>query len=93
MILSFFNIPDSTNFTLNSFNSSSRTKTKGTANYLPADTKGFNPDNWYGQMKTVFQEFSSYGMDFFLVDSTLKFDVKNVTHITKNDLCERLKII
>ena len=66
---------------------------KGTANYLPADTKGFSPDNWYGQMKAVFKEFSLYGIDFFLVDSTVEFDVKNVTHITKNDLCVRLQII
>ena len=66
---------------------------KGTDNYLPADTKGFNPDNWYGQMKAVFKEFSPYGMDFFLVDSTLKFDVENVNHITKNDLCVKLQII
>jgi len=66
---------------------------KGTDNYLPADTKGFNPDNWYGQMQAVFREFSLYGIDFFLVDSTLKFDIKNVNHITKDVLCDRLKII
>ena len=66
---------------------------KGTDNYLPADTKGFSPDNWYGQMRGVFKEFSLYDIDFFLVDSTLDFEEKNVRHITKDILCERLQII
>ena len=66
---------------------------KGTDNYLPADTKGFNPDNWYNQMKAVFREFSLYDIDFFLVNSTLEFEEQNVKHITKDILCERLQII
>ena len=66
---------------------------KGTDNYLPADTKGFSPDNWYGQMRGVFKEFSLYDIDFFLVDSTLEFEEKNVKHITKDILCERLQIV
>ena len=66
---------------------------KGTDNYLPADTKGFNPDNWYNQMKDVFRGFFVQGIDFFLVDSTLEFEEQNVKHITKDILCERLQII
>ena len=66
---------------------------KGTDNYLPADTKGVNPDNWYNQMKAVFREFSLYDIDFFLIDSTLEFEEQNVKHITKDILCERLQII
>ena len=66
---------------------------KGTDNYLPADTKGFNPDNWYNQMKDVFRGFFVEGIDFFLVDSTLEFDNSHVKHITKDILCERLQII
>ena len=44
-------------------------------------------------MKAVFREFSLYDIDFFLVDSTLSFEEKNVKHITKDILCERLQII
>ena len=66
---------------------------KGTDNYLPADTKGFSPDNWYNQMKDVFRGFFVDGIDFFLVDSTLEFDNSHVKHITKDILCEKLQII
>ena len=44
-------------------------------------------------MRGVFKEFSLYDIDFFLVDSTLEFEEKNVRHITKDILCERLKIV
>ena len=64
---------------------------KGTDNYLPADTKGFNPDNWYKQMLTVFKEFSE--IEFYLVDHENKFDSENVNYITKRELCEDLKIV
>ena len=66
---------------------------KGTDNYLPSDTKGFNPDNWYGQMKAIFREFSLYDIEFFLVDSPLEFQEQNVKHTTKDILCERLQIV
>ena len=64
---------------------------KGTDNYLPADTKGFNPDNWYNQMQTVFREFSE--ITFHLTDCNNEFVGENVTHITKEQLCWDLKII
>ena len=65
---------------------------KGTENYLPATAKGFSKDNWYNQMKAVFREYSLYGTEFYLVDSTVKFDEKNVSYITKDELCKELDI-
>ena len=64
---------------------------KGTDNYLPADTKGFNPDNWYNQMSMVFKEFSE--ITFHLTDCDNEFGEENVEHITKEQLCWDLKII
>jgi hypothetical protein len=60
---------------------------------LTVDAKGFNPVNWYNQMRAVFREFSLYDTKFYLVDSTAKFDEDNVSFITKNELCEELKIV
>ena len=64
---------------------------KGTDNYLPADTKGFSPDNWYNQMQTVFKEFPE--IKFHLTDCDNYFVGENVKHITKEQLCWDLKII
>ena len=66
---------------------------KGTDNYLPSDAKGFNSVNWYNQMRSVFREFLLYGTEFYLVDSEVKFNEDNVFYITKNELCEELKIV
>ena len=80
-------------FDLSSYNEPLNNIYKGTDNYLPADAKGFNPDNWYNQMRAVFREFSLYDTKFYLVESTARFDEDNVFYITKNDLCEELKIV
>ena len=79
-------------FDLSSYDQPLNNMYKGTNNYLPLDAKGFNPVNWYNQMKAVFREFSLYDTKFYLVDSTAKFDEDNVSYITKNELCEELKI-
>ncbi len=63
---------------------------KGTENYLPATAKGFSKDNWYNQMREVFREFRE--TEFYLVDSTVKFDENNVSYITKDVLCNELDI-
>ena len=89
-------------FDLSSYDKPLNNIYKGTDNYLPVDAKGFSPDNWYDQMKTVFREFASHwpidagvfkrldGIDadikFYLVDSEVKFDEENVSYITKNEL-------
>ena len=78
-------------FDLSAYNQPLNNMYKGTDNYLPADAKGFNPDNWYKQMLTVFKEFPE--IDFYLVDHDNQFDSKNVKHITKLELCEELKIV
>ena len=80
-------------FDLSSYDQPLNNMYKGTNNYLPADAKGFNPENWYDQMRAVFREFSLYGIRFYLVDSEVKFDEDNVSYITKNELCEELKIV
>ena len=80
-------------FDLSSYDKPLNNIYKGTDNYLPADAKGFNPENWYDQMRAVFREFSLYGIRFYLVDSEVKFDEDNVHYITKNELCEELKIV
>ena len=80
-------------FDLSSYDASLNNVYKGTNNYLSAGAKGFNSVNWYNQMKTVFREFLLYGTKFYLVDSEVKFDEKNVSYITKNELCEELKIV
>jgi len=80
-------------FDLSSYNEPLNNIYKGTDNYLPADAKGFNPDNWYNQMRAVFREFSLYDTKFYLVESTARFDEDNVFYITKYELCEELKIV
>ena len=80
-------------FDLSSYDKPLNNMYKGTDNYLPADAKGFNPENWYDQMRAVFREFSLYGTKFYLVDSEVKFDEDNVSYITKNELCDRLQIV
>ena len=66
---------------------------KGTDNYLPATSKGFNSINWLNQMKAVFQEFSD--KQFYWVDrqDENKFHFDNVKDLTKTDLCDILHII
>ena len=78
-------------FDLSAYNQPLNNMYKGTDNYLPADAKGFNPDNWYKQMLTVFKEFPE--IDFYLVDHDNQFDSENVNYITKRELCEELKIV
>ena len=80
-------------FDLSSYDKPLNNMYKGTNNYLPADAKGFNPENWYDQMRAVFREFSLYDTKFYLVDSEVKFDEDNVFYITKNELCDRLQIV
>ena len=80
-------------FDLSSYDDSLNNIYKGTDNYLPATSKGFNSINWLNQMRTVFQEFSD--KQFYWVDrqfeEKLYFD--NVKDLTKADLCDKLHII
>ena len=90
------NLPDEVyvmGFDLSSYDKPLNNIYKGTNNYLPVETKGFNPENWYDQMRAVFREFSLYDTKFYLVDSEVKFDEDNVFYITKNELCDRLQIV
>ena len=91
-------------FDLSAYNEDLNNIYKGTNNYLPSDAKGFNSSNWLNQMKMVLQEFKD--IDFYWVDSIDRLGQKdffqnsndgslqkNLNYITKNELCEELKII
>jgi hypothetical protein len=77
-------------FDLSSYDDPLNNVYKGTKNYLPATAKGFNQVNWYNQMEIVFKAF--HHINFFLVDSAVQFEENNVSHITKNELCDALEI-
>ena len=70
---------------------------KGTDNYLPANAKGFSSVNWGKQLKQVFTDFPD--TTFYWVGATEEgktladaFHLKNIIYITKDELCEELKI-
>ena len=71
---------------------------KGSKYYYPEDMKGFNPKNWLNQLKTVFDEYED--TKFYWVDwaqdvplyCTSLHGVKNVGHLTKTELCDKLNI-
>ena len=77
-------------FDLSSYDDPLNNVYKGTKNYLPATARGFNQVNWYNQMEIVFKAF--HHINFFLVDSAVQFEENNVSHITKNELCDALEI-
>ena len=68
---------------------------KGTDNHLPATAKGFNPINWTNQMNELFDKYKN--ITFYWVDcnraltKTEEFD--NIIYLTKEELCDKLKIV
>ena len=68
-------------FDLSSYDEPLNNIYKGTDNYLPADSKGFNSVNWENQMTTTMKEFSD--IEFVIVGKD----------IHEAQLCEELKII
>ena len=86
-------------FDLSSYDEPLNNLYKGTLNYLPADTKGFNSQNWFNQMFTIFQEFKD--IPFYMVDPVnfprwqynAKSALPNVIFMSKEDFCEELKIV
>jgi len=79
-------------FDLGSYDAPLNNVYKDTKNYLSATARGYNQENWYNQMQTVFKEFPS--IKFSLVDSKLRIirSKGNVSYITKDELCETLGI-
>jgi len=68
---------------------------KGTDNYLPASSKGFNSVNWMTQLKTVFKEFPDtqfYWVDW-VYDTPPCYNINNVGYLTKTELCDTLNIL
>ena len=79
-------------FDLSSYDEPLNNLYKGTNNYLPADSKGFNSENWFNQMHTIFKEFKD--INFYWVDPVdYQTDLPNVKPITMVELCEELKIV
>ena len=86
-------------FDLSSYDEPLNNLYKGTLNYLPADTKGFNSQNWFNQMFTIFKEFKE--ITFYLIDPinfplwqyNANSAMPNVISMTKENLCEELKIV
>ena len=89
-------------FDLSAYNKPLNNLYKGTDNYLPVSAKGFNPVNWMGQMSEVFDKYKD--IIFYWVDcqvsggqswhgSSLKDYHSNVRHLTKNELCSKMKIL
>jgi hypothetical protein len=68
---------------------------KGTDNYLPATAKGFNPINWTNQMNELFDKYKN--ITFYWVDCnrslTKTKEHGNIIYLTKDELCEKLKIV
>ena len=68
---------------------------KGTDNYLPASSKGFNPVNWMTQLKTVFKEFPNTQFNWvdWAYGTPPCYNIKNVRYLTKTELCDILNIL
>ena len=68
---------------------------KGTDNYLPATAKGFNPINWTNQMNELFDKYKN--ITFYWVDCnralTKNKEFDNIIYLTKEELCDKLKIV
>jgi hypothetical protein len=67
---------------------------KGSNYYLPADAKGFNPQNWVNQLLAVFREFNN--TQFYWVDPKHNIgsstDNIEIRYLTKTELCDTLRI-
>ena len=76
---------------------------KGTDNYLPSDTKGFNPVNWIDQLAVIFTQYND--VDFYWVDAIDRYgqkeffhnnedgDINTLTYLTKEEFCKELSLI
>ena len=63
---------------------------KGTDNYLPADSKGFNTDEWVSQLITTFKNFEDTQF-YWVVDSEKKplecNNVKSISYEALDKVC------
>ena len=80
-------------FDLSSYDEPLNNIYKGTDNYLPTESKGFNPINWIKQLNTVFNEFSDtkfyWGENRDVrVPKILKKNVENISYKTLDKICK-----
>jgi len=88
-------------FDLSSYDESINNIYKGTDNYLSASAKGFNPVNWINQMSEIFDKYKSrtfywVGCNSAVVAqhfSSIRDYHSNVKFLSKEELCEKLKIV
>ena len=88
-------------FDLSSYDKPINNLYKGTYNYLPETSKGFNPINWINQISEVFKSYpdkSFYWIDCQLENLPIEYrwlldDNLGRYSISKEKLCEKLKII
>ena len=83
-------------FDLSSYDKPLNNMYKGTKNYLPKEAKAFNPINWLNQIKEVFEMYPD--KIFYWTDSQINIDRlcrwdSNINMITKEELCDKLKIV
>ena len=89
-------------FDLSAYNEDLNNIYKGTDNYFPSGTKGFNPINWIDQMQAIFTKYDD--VDFYWVDAIDRFGQKDFFHnskdgdknminyITKEEFCQELNL-
>jgi len=82
-------------FDLSSYDKPLNNIYKGTDNYLPASAKGFNPVNWIGQMGEIFNKYPDVIFNWVDCDESIyrPTELNNVRFLTKNQLCDNLKIL
>jgi len=60
-------------FDSSSYNENINNVYKGSKNYLPKESRGFNPINWNNQLKTIFNEYSDVSF-YWLMKEDLQYD-------------------
>jgi len=69
-------------FDLSSYNDKLNNIYKGSKNYLPEDSRGFNPINWVNQLEHTFREFPNTKFYWVKKELTTAVHPLNVTQIT-----------
>ena len=65
---------------------------KGTKNYLPETSKGFNTDNWTTQLIQTFKDFPETQFYWFVSEDASPLVCNNVQSITYKDLDKRCQV-
>ena len=66
---------------------------KGTDYYFPEDARGFTPVSWMKQLGIVFNEFPDTQFYWVGREEDGVFLEKNIRYLTKEEICDKLKIV